>query len=293
VIERRARRPGFALIALLVIVAVTAAWWALALWPVNATLPEWLSRTRAACFGARPGGLPDAAGWILLVGEPTGMIGVLVAIWSRELVSDLNRVRAHAGWRLFGAGFAIVVVTLIGIFGVSVARAFPTSRGSRAAGPSVLSRPHARVPDTALIDQSGRRVSFADFRGHPVLLTFAFGHCTMVCPTLVTDLLAARRAARRPDVRLVVVTLDPWRDTADRLPSLATDWSLAKGDHVLSGSVADIDTLLAALAVGRARDEMTGGVEHGTTVMLVDERGSIAWRLDGWWGTVGDLLRER
>ena len=290
--QRRGARPGLALIALVVILAITAAWWALALWPASATLPEWLARTRAACFGARPGALPDAAGWILLIGEPVGMVGVLVAIWSRELASDLNRLRAHPGWRVFGSSLALLVIASLGIFGVRVARAYATSRGRTATGTSVLSRPQVNVPNMALVDQSGRRVSFADFRGHPVLLTFAFGHCTTVCPTLVTDLLATRRATRRQDVRLVVVTLDPWRDTPDRLVSLAAHWGLAPGDHVLSGSVAEVEAMLAVLGIGRTRDEMTGDVEHGATVMLVDERGTIAWRLDGWWGRIGELLRQ-
>ena len=286
----RSGRPGLALIALVVIGAVTATWWALALWPASATLPEWLLRTRAACFGARPDGLPDAAGWILLIGEPMGMVGVLVAIWSRELVSDLNRLRARPGWRLVGSSLAIVVIVSLGLFGARVARAYATSRASIDTGPSVLTRPRVEVPRIALIDQSGRRVSFADFRGQPVLLTFAFGHCTTVCPTLVTDLLAARRAARRQDVRLVVVTLDPWRDTPDRLPALAAHWDLVPGDHMLSGSVAEVEATLAMLGIGRTRDEMTGAVEHGATVMFVDARGKVAWRLDGWWGGIGELL---
>src|SRR5262245_10791292 len=178
VMPPRSGRPGLALIALVVIGAITAAWWALALWPASATLPEWLMRTRAACFGARTDGLPDAAGWILLIGEPLGMVGVLVAIWSRELVSDLNRLRARPAWRLVGSSLAIVVIVSLGLFGARVARAYATSRGSIATGPSVLTRPPIEVPGIALIDQFGRRASFADFRGQPVLLTFAFGHCT-------------------------------------------------------------------------------------------------------------------
>jgi cytochrome oxidase Cu insertion factor (SCO1/SenC/PrrC family) len=285
----RAGYPGLALVALATIVAITAAWWALALWPASATLPEWLSRTRAACFGAEPGSLPDAGGWVLLVGEPLGMAGVLIAIWGRELASDLERLRAHPRLRLLGTGLSIAVIVALAVFGVRVARAYASGRPSAATEPGVLTRPRVGVPSIPLVDQSGRRVLLTDFHGQSVLLTFAFGHCTTVCPTLVTDLIAARRAAHRGDVRLIVVTLDPWRDTPDRLPSLAAHWDLAPGDRVLSGSVADIDAVLAALGIGRARNETSGGIEHGATVMLV-ERGRVSWRLDGWWGRIGDLL---
>ena len=42
-----------------------------------------------------------------------------------------------------------------------------------------------------------------------VLVTFAFGHCGTVCPTLVHDLLAARARGRHLTLPLVIVTLDP------------------------------------------------------------------------------------
>jgi protein SCO1 len=289
----RGGRPGVALIALIAIAAITTAWWALALWPVGAMEPEWLSRTRAACFGAAPGGLPDAGGWILLIGEPVGMVGVLVAIWGQSLKSDLQRLRADPVWRLLASSLAIAMIVAFGVLVERVTRAY--GWGSAAGMPvaGLRTRLDVDAPGIELIDQYARRVSFADFRGQPVLLTFAFGHCTTVCPTIVRDILAARRAADRSDVRLVVVTLDPWRDTPDRLQYLATHWALAPGDRVLSGSVTEVEAVLATLGIGRARNETTGDVEHGATVMFLDKRGKIAWRLDGAWTDVGDLLLRR
>src|SRR5688500_19433216 len=79
----REERPGLALTALAAILVITAAWWALALWPAAAE-PEWLARTRAACFGSERGGLPDAGGWVLLVGEPIGMLVAPLAIGRRS-----------------------------------------------------------------------------------------------------------------------------------------------------------------------------------------------------------------
>jgi hypothetical protein len=69
-----AMRGRAAVSALVAIVAVTAAWWALALWPVGGSAPDWLLRTREVCFGATADTLPDAGGWILLVGQPAGML---------------------------------------------------------------------------------------------------------------------------------------------------------------------------------------------------------------------------
>ena len=288
--SHRAGRPGLALVTLVAIVAITAAWWALALWPVGANEPEWLLRTRAACFGSAPGGLPDAGGWVLLIGEPLGMTAFFLALWRQALADDLRRIRADPVWRIVGTTLVIAAIIALGVLGVRVARGYGVGRPVEMRDAGVVTRPGIVAPSLILTDQHDRRVSFGDFRGHPVLVTFAFGHCETVCPTIVGDLMAARRAARRPDVRLVVVTVDPWRDTPQRLPYLATHWGLGADDRVLSGSVDDVQAALDALGIGRARNETTGVVEHPATVMFLDARGTIVWRLDGWWGSVGTLL---
>ena len=43
---------------------------------------------------------------------------------------------------------------------------------------------------------------------------------------------------------------------------------------------------------GRWRNETTGDIEHGGTMMLVNSRGRVEWRIDGGWDRVGELLRR-
>ncbi|MBI2795821.1 MAG: SCO family protein [Gemmatimonadetes bacterium] len=286
----RSGRPGAALIALLVIVVVTAGWWALALWPVGTAEPEWLVRTRSACFGSERGGLPGTSGWILLIGEPVGMLGILVAAWGGALLDDLRRLRGDRRWA--AAGLAVVLVATAGAWtlGVRVARAAGRTTERRAVAPGMPARFDADLSAIALTDQRGARWSAPVTAGKPVMLTFAFGHCATMCPTVVRDLLAARRATHRPDVTLVVMTLDPWRDTPERLEGLAAHWELEPGDRVLSGSVAEVEATLDRLGIGRRRDPQTGDIVHGGTVLLLDPRGRVAWRLDGGWGRVRELL---
>jgi protein SCO1/2 len=283
-------RPGAASLALLLILAITAAWWALALWPAGAMEPAWLMRTRAACFGSAPGGLPDAGGWILLIGEPVGMLGVLLAVWGSALRDDLRRMGGDRRGRLVMIGAGALCVVGIGAFGQRLA--FAAGVGSTP-GTAVSGTPTAVDIDASalvLTDQHGRRTFLADAQGRPVLLTFAFGHCTTVCPTIVHEIRAARAAANRPGVPLLIISLDPWRDTPARLPSLASRWELDPEDRVLSGSVVEVERTLDALGIGRRRDTTNGDVYHAGTVMVLDERGHIVWRLDGGWGRLKQLL---
>ena len=290
--DSRGRRPGAATAALAAIVAITACWWALALWPVGQAGPDWLERTRSACFGAAPGGLPDAGGWILLVGEPLGMLVVLLTVWRRSVAGELRWIALHRGWRIAGAVAVLLAVTSTTALGLRVARAWAGERITINGDGAVLQTLDIEPHRTKLVDQQGRAVSLADFRGRNVLVTFAFGHCTTMCPAIVSGLRAARVAANRADLPLVVITLDPWRDTPDRLGMMAHHWNLAADDRVLSGSVPDVEHVLDTLGIGRKRDETTGDVVHGSTTMLVSDGGRIAWRLDGSWNGVATLLRR-
>jgi cytochrome oxidase Cu insertion factor (SCO1/SenC/PrrC family) len=229
---------------------------------------------------------------VLLIGEPLGMLGVLAAVWGQTLRRDLERVYASRRWRLAAAGVAAATLVGVASLGVRVARVWESGQPAAIGGPGVPVRLDLPVPATLLVDQHGARVSLADLRGRPALLTVAFGHCATVCPRVVNDLRRARRAAGRDDVPLVVVTLDPWRDTADRLPSIAAHWTLGAGDRVLSGSVANVEQVLDSLGIGRRRNETTGDIEHGGTVMLVSSRGRVEWRIDGGWDRAGELLRQ-
>lgn len=288
-------RGGVALAALGVILVITASWWALALWPVGVDVPEWVLRTRAACFGSTPTGLPDAGGWVLLIGEPIGMVGFLLAVWGRALRDDLKRLRASF------AGQALIAATLVlCTYGVGAAvQRVRTARGhadaalfapAPFAGTIADARYTEPAPPMPLVDQHGRRFSMDALRGRRVMVTFAFAHCQTVCPTVVRDLQAARREANATDAALVVVTLDPWRDVPSRLGAIAEQWQLGAEDRVLSGPVEDVLRVIDAWKVAHARDEKTGDVTHASAVVLVDRAGRVQYRMAGDWQRTAALL---
>jgi protein SCO1/2 len=137
-----------------------------------------------------------------------------------------------------------------------------------------------RVPALALTDQDGQLFDLAKLAGGPVLVTFAFAHCETMCPTLVRDVLRIRTETRRPDIPLVIVTVDPWRDVPARLPGMATAWSLAPGDRILSGAVDQVNQVLDGWGIARRRDPDTGDVVHALAVVLVNSDGRTGTRVD-------------
>lgn len=280
-----------ALSALGAIVLVTVCWWLLALWPVQAA-PEWLSRTRAVCFGATESGLPDGGGWILLVGQPVSMLGFLLIVWGGSVRRSLSTVTARRSGRLAAGTAGLVLAAALAAAGFRIVSAMepgydPTPDVAAAAVPR-LDRP---APPLRLTDQRGNEFDLASLR-RPVLLTFAYAHCETVCPTVVRQVVSARGRVEANRVVVVVVTLDPWRDTPSRLSSIAAQWGLTDGDFVLSGDVVRVLGVLEAWRIPITRHENTGVIDHPALVYVIDESGRIAFETTGGMGTIAGLVRR-
>lgn len=276
-------RGRVALAALAGIAIVTVSWWALALWPVDATIPAWVLRTREVCFGAKRDGLPNAGGWLLLVGQPLGMVGLLAVVWPIELRAGLTRVLARMPGQVATGAVAAALAAGLGSVAVRVSGASgePFSAGGDRDRAAALTRIDDAAPAMALVDQYGETVTLASFAGRPVLVTFAFAHCETICPLAVSDVEAA--AARLVDEAPVtlIVTLDPWRDTPSRLAAMAHDWRLTGEARVLSGAPMDVERVLNAWRIPRVRNERTGDLSHPSLVYVIGRDGRIAYALPG------------
>jgi protein SCO1/2 len=285
------RGRSFAAVAALGAIAViTAAWWALALWPVGDSAPEWMLRTRLVCFGASGNRLPNAAGWMVLVGQPLGMVALLAAVWGAELRAGLRGVTSHvAGQAAAGAALALLVTG-----GIGVAARVRTPGGepfATGASPLVLTRVDDPAPRIALTDQERRPITLEALRGRPVLVTFAYAHCETVCPLIVSDVITARRRLGEDAPELLIITLDPWRDTESRLPSIAATWGLHSGEHVLSGDPEDVERTLSTWRVPRSRNQRTGDISHPAMVYVVSAEGRIRYVVNGGVDVVVAALR--
>jgi protein SCO1 len=256
-------------------------WWAFAFAPLPSRPPAWLSAARHACFGSADNGLPAAHGWMLLVLGPLSFLIGIVVLWGRELPRSLGAALHGRAGRVLTAALAVIVV----FEGVWVARKIDAARAVSAwaalvddagALPSDYPRATAPAPDFALVDQHGQTVSLARFRGRPVALTFVFAHCETLCPLIIETLKQA--APDTPALTVLLVTLDPWRDTPSLLPTIAHTWALPDDFHVLSSRRADdVVRTTERYGVPFTRDQQTGDITHPGLVFLIDGDGRLAY----------------
>ena len=280
------------------VLAVSAVWWGFALFAAPGA-PEWLERARAVCFNITETGLPDAKGWLLLVGQPPAMLLALYAGWGHQVRDTFRHLVRSGGGRRLLAGTALSVVAFLAIAATqatSLRRPPPAVAAGLASGPGrgeLLPETYPRLdrawPSTdGLVDQRAAAFALESLKGRRALVTFAFGHCATICPVLVRNSLEARRVAQAlhradaSDWAVVVFTLDPWRDTPSRLPVLAERYGLdASRDFLVGGDPAAVTAALDAFGMAYRRDARTGDVVHPPLVYLTEADGTLAYGSTG------------
>ncbi len=133
------------------------------------------------------------------------------------------------------------------------------------------------------VDQAGTPVGIDVARGHPVIISMIYASCPDACPRLIADIRrieAAVPAGIREDLRVVVVSFDPERDTPTVLRSLGAAHGVGARWHFLTGSDDGAREVAAVLGV-KYRRLSTGAINHSSVITLLDRAGVIDSRLEG------------
>ncbi|MCG2595815.1 SCO family protein [Ramlibacter sp. XY19] len=134
--------------------------------------------------------------------------------------------------------------------------------------------------DAALSDQDGKAFALADLRGTPVLASMFYTSCDMVCPMIFETVHATLRAlppAQRANVRVLMASFDPARDTTEVLKKTAqargcdAQWVLARSDEATARK-------LAAVLGIQYRRLANAEFNHSSTVLLLDAQGRVRAR---------------
>jgi protein SCO1/2 len=121
-------------------------------------------------------------------------------------------------------------------------------------------------------DQNGRTRTLASFRGRPQLVAMVYTHCSTSCPITIDQMKRIARAV--PELGLVLVSLDPRRDSTAQLAEYAHERGLdASRWTLLTGTSDDVRELAALLGV-RYRRLSPEELAHSNTLTLLDASGA-------------------
>ena len=141
--------------------------------------------------------------------------------------------------------------------------------------------PPREAPAFTLDGSNGKKLSLRDHLGKVVILQFGFTFCEKVCPVTLARLTQVHKqlgsAAR--DVQLIYVTVDPKRDSPERLRE-----HLAAFNPSFLGATGPPDELAAVRkAYGVFAEELVSRnralgyeVNHSSSIYLVDRQGKVS-----------------
>ena len=130
----------------------------------------------------------------------------------------------------------------------------------------------------SVIDHDNNPFTLADLRGKWSLLFFGFTHCPDICPvTLAVMDKTHSRLDQARDVQFVFVTVDPERDTSERMEQYLTSFN---PEFVgLGGSAEQIAGLTGQVGLpyfrDKTQDEDNYLVDHGASLFMIDPLGRL------------------
>jgi len=174
----------------------------------------------------------------------------------------------------------IVVVTAIGlVFSSNVTKPRVLSAEQlRVNGLYLLEQPKS-LGEFALTTATGTAFTASELRGHWTLLFMGFTHCPVFCPTTLATLneLVTGKLGETPyaaDTRVVMVSLDPQRDSAEKLAGYLNGFN---PDFTgVTGSFEQVFQFSQSLGFSFAKLPLANGdytIDHAGMIALIDADG--------------------
>jgi protein SCO1 len=167
--------------------------------------------------------------------------------------------------------FALVIVTILGL-----------SAGVYFFRPHTFSGTVIQSPDTAhdfTLTSADGDVSLRDFRGKLVLVYFGYIFCPDICPATLANVGQALRdlGSSADDVQLIMVSLDPERDTPEKLAEYTAHFHPSfigvTGTPEQLAEVASLYGIFYQKTEGSAASGYL--IDHTATLMVIDREGYL------------------
>lgn len=145
--------------------------------------------------------------------------------------------------------------------------------------------------DLIFKDSNGVEVRLGDYLGEkPVLLSFVYFECPMLCPMTLGGLLKSLRAINfdvGQEFEILTVSIAPEDTPAqarEKKDQYVADYGrpgAEQGWHFLTGEFESIQALTAAAGFRYAKDEETGQYAHASGIMILTPEGRLTRYLYG------------
>jgi protein SCO1/2 len=125
--------------------------------------------------------------------------------------------------------------------------------------------------------QMNERFKLEHFRGKVVIAAMVFTHCESACPRIVADMkrveagLSAQEIER---ITFLLISMDPERDTPERMKEFAAGYKLNAGWTLIRSGEDETQEIANVLGVRIIKLE-TGGFDHSNIIHVINRGGEI------------------
>jgi protein SCO1/2 len=124
------------------------------------------------------------------------------------------------------------------------------------------------APEFTLTDQNDKRVSMAEYRGKPVVVTYLYTHCKETCP-LQAQMIRGALDDLGHDIPALAVSVDPFQDTPASARAFNRKAKMTGRLRWVLGTRRQLQPLYRGFAIQpQLRDS-----EHQAYITLVDKKG--------------------
>lgn len=163
---------------------------------------------------------------------------------------------------------------------LAIGSGVPAGVPAQSAASSPLPADSVYQVNAALETAEGHSVPFAS-HGRVRVVTMFYASCPMACPLIIDTLRnldAALTASQRAQMDILLVSMDPERDTPAALAAVVRERKLTDARWTLArASVADTRKLAAILGI-QYRKLDTGDFDHASVLILLDPQGRVLAR---------------
>jgi len=137
--------------------------------------------------------------------------------------------------------------------------------------------PAIPLPTVTLVDQYNQAFPMINLKGGWNLMFFGFTNCPDICPTTLMTMKQVEKRLSQQNIRYVFVSLDPKRDTSDKLKDYIDFFN--PEFIALTGDKNEIDKLSQAMGViydfegDTSTDDYL--VNHYSAILVIDPQGRL------------------
>ena len=138
--------------------------------------------------------------------------------------------------------------------------------------------PPRMAPDFSLPASKGDVFTLSEQQGKLVVLGFGFSHCPDICPTTLANLAQVRKnlGELASEIQVVYVTVDPERDTAERLREYMKHFHESFiGVTGKPEQLADVRKAYGIIAAKEVHEDGNYEVHHSSYLYLIDRQGLL------------------